>query len=183
MTQPLEISVSELALLHERGKGQLFDVRTPIEYREVRAAHSQNLPLERLNPQSVMQLRNGADKYTYVICQSGKRGAEAQQKLLAAGVPNVINVAGGLEAWIEAGLSVIRCKKTISLERQVRIAAGSLVLVSSLASLVSGSVYFAGIAAFIGAGLVFAGITNSCALGTLIAKMPWNRLRDEPCSL
>jgi rhodanese-related sulfurtransferase len=93
---------------------------------------------------------------------------------------NVINVEGGTEAWLAAGLPVVRGKKVMSLERQVRIAAGAIVLAGAIAALVTGNVYFAGIPAFVGAGLMFAGISDSCAMGLLIAKMPWNQNRAEP---
>ena len=74
-------------------------------------------------------------------------------------------------------MSVVRGKKIISLERQVRIAAGFLVLVGAALALVVHP-YFVGLSAFVGAGLMFAGITDSCGMGMLLAKMPWNRIRD-----
>jgi hypothetical protein len=76
-------------------------------------------------------------------------------------------------------LPVVRGKKAISLERQVRIAAGIIVLAGAVAAMVTGNVYLAGVPAFVGAGLTFAGITDSCAMGMLIAKMPWNQVKDE----
>ena len=84
---------------------------------------------------------------------------------------------GGTLAWDAAGLPVVRGKKTILLERQVRIAAGFLVLVGAVLALVVHP-YFVGLSAFVGAGLMFAGITDSCGMGMLLAKMPWNRIRD-----
>ena len=91
-----------------------------------------------------------------------------------AGYPNVVNVEGGTQACVSAGLPVVRGKKAISLERQVRIAAGSLVLIGAvLAWLVHPA--FIGLSAFVGAGLVFAGITDTCGMGMLLARMPWNQ--------
>ena len=79
-----------------------------------------------------MQARNGsADEPLYVICRSGGRGQQACEKFLKAGFSNVVNVEGGTMACVEAGLPVVRGKKAISLERQVRIAAGSLVLLGA----------------------------------------------------
>ena len=72
-------------------------------------------------------------------------------------------------------------KKAMSLERQVRIAAGVIVLVGAVATITTDNVYLAGIPAFVGAGLIFAGITDSCAMEMLIAKMPWNQVKDESC--
>ena len=80
-----------------------------------------------------MQARNGSkDEPLYLICRSGSRGRQACEKFLAAGFTNVVNVEGGTLACVEAGLPVVRGKKAISLERQVRIAAGSLVLLGVL---------------------------------------------------
>ena len=62
----------------------------------------------------------------------------------------------------------------MSLERQVRIAAGFLVLMGAV---IGHFVHLGGygLSAFIGAGLVFAGVTDTCGMGMLIARMPWNR--------
>ena len=175
-------SISPLELAQRPGPESidLIDVRTPIEFREVRAAAAQNIPLDKLDPHAVMQGRNGdAAKTLYVICQGGTRGSQAQRKFAEAGYDNVVNVEGGTQAWVAAGLPVIRGKKAISLERQVRIAAGLIVLVGSVAALVTGNAYLAGIPAFVGAGLVFAGVTDSCAMGILLSKMPWNHLSGD----
>lgn len=150
----------------------LIDVRTPVEFREVHAAGARNVPLDRLDPAAVP-----AAGPVYVICKSGGRGKQACDRLRAAGRTNAVNVEGGTEAWAAAGLPVVRGKKAVSLERQVRIAAGALVLVgAALAWFVHPG--FVGLAAFIGAGLVFAGVTDTCGMGMLLARMPWNRVRD-----
>lgn len=177
------INVQWLAERDAKGNVEIIDVRTPVEFREVRAAKARNIPLDTLDPHSVMKSRNAsADEPLYVICKGGTRGAKAQQKFNEAGFTNVINVEGGTEAWVRAGLPVVRGKKAMSLERQVRIAAGFIVLVGALLGILVHP-YFAGIAAFVGAGLMFAGITDSCALGMLIAKMPWNQCQDGSCSV
>jgi rhodanese-related sulfurtransferase len=166
------------ALRHEGQATDLIDVRTPVEFREVHVEGARNVPLEKLDPADVMRSRSEADdEPLYVICRSGSRGRQACEKLLAAGCTNVFNVEGGTLACAEAGLSVVRGKKAISLERQVRIAAGSLVFISVLlAWLVHPA--FAGLAAFVGAGLVFSGVTDTCGMGLLLARMPWNRIPE-----
>ena len=183
MTKDTTITVHQLAERDEQGEVEIIDVRTPIEFREVHAASARNVPLDALDPHAIMRARNGAaDTPLYVICKGGTRGAKAQQKFADAGFTNVVNVAGGTEAWAEAGLPVVRGKKAISLERQVRIAAGAIVLVGALLGMFVHP-YFAGISAFVGAGLMFAGITDSCAMGMLLAKMPWNQCKDDSCSV
>src|SRR5258708_36268025 len=120
------ISPKQLAERCKSGKIDLLDVRTPVEFREVDAAEPHTMPLDRLDPATVMQDRNGKrEEPLYLICRSGSRGQQACEKLLAAGFPNVVNVEGGTLAWAECGLPVVRGKKAISLERQGRIAAGA----------------------------------------------------------
>ncbi|MCA9056758.1 MAG: DUF2892 domain-containing protein, partial [Planctomycetaceae bacterium] len=111
--------------------------------------------------------------------KSGNRGKQACEKLEAAGV-HVVNVEGGTQAWEAAGLPVVRGKKAMSLERQVRIAAGAIVLTGVLPSLYNE--HFIWLSGFVGAGLMFAGITDTCAMGMLIAKMPWNQCETGSCS-
>ena len=165
-------------LCTEGRKIDLIDVRTPVEYREVHVQMARNVPLDQLDPTALMQVRNGtADEPLYVICRSGGRGQQACEKFLKAGFSNVFNVEGGTTACVEAGLPVVRGKKAISLERQVRIAAGSLVLLGVGLSFINPA--FIGLSAVVGAGLVFAGITDTCGMGLLLARMPWNQCKDE----
>lgn len=174
------ISPNELAERQQQRNDDLIDVRTPAEFREIHASIAQNVPLDSLDPDRVMTARNGsADQPLYLICRSGTRSAKAYKKFADAGYTNVVNVEGGTAAWEEAGLPLVRGKKTISLERQVRIAAGALVLIGALLGMFVHA-YFAGIAAFVGAGLIFAGITDTCGMGMMLAKMPWNQVKDAP---
>jgi rhodanese-related sulfurtransferase len=157
---------------------ELIDVRTPAEFREIHAEFARNLPLDRLDAQQLSAQRNGSERPVYFICRSGGRGKQACERLLATGAANVVNVEGGTLAWEEAGLAVTRGKKTISLERQVRIAAGILVLTgSTLGALVHP--YWIGLSAFVGAGLIFAGVTDTCGMAMLLARMPWNQVRNS----
>src|SRR6516164_6861724 len=120
-------------LYNGNGKLELIDVRTPVEFREVHVEYARNVPLDRVDPAALLASRNGSkDEPLYLICRSGSRGRQACEKFLAAGFTNVINIEGGTLACVEAGLPVVRGKKVISLERQVRIAAGLLVLLGSL---------------------------------------------------
>lgn len=169
------ISPKELHERRQQGHCDLIDVRTPAEYREVHATDAVNQPLDRLSPEEIMKARNGsADQPLYVICKSGNRAGKACDKFIAAGYQNVVNVEGGTDAWASSGLPVVRGKKTISLERQVRICAGFLVLAGALLGIFVHP-YFAGISAFVGAGLMFAGITDTCGMAMMLAKMPWNQ--------
>jgi len=170
-----------LAKLRSEGKKiELIDVRTPIEYQEVHLEIARNVPLDQLDPTALMKVRNGSgDDPLYLICRSGSRGQQACEKFVKAGFSNVVNVEGGTMACVEAGLPVVRGKKAISLERQVRIAAGSLVLLGVGLSFVHPA--FIGLSAFVGAGLVFAGITDTCGMGLMLARMPWNQIQATTC--
>ena len=160
-------------------KIDLIDVRTPMEFQELHVENARNVPLDQLDPVKLMQARNGSSQETlYVICRSGGRGKQACEKFLKAGFTNVVNVEGGTLACEQAGLPVVRGKKTISLERQVRIAAGSLVLLGAVLSWLVHPA-FIGLSAFVGAGLVFAGVTDTCGMGLLLARMPWNRANES----
>jgi rhodanese-related sulfurtransferase len=170
------ISSAKLAeTIREGKKIDLIDVRTPVEFREVHLDIARNVPLDRLNPENLMRTRNGSSgEPLYVICKSGGRGQQACEKFIKAGFTNVVNVGGGTTACIEAGLPVVRGKATMSLERQVRIAAGSLVLLGVIGSYAVHPCLI-GLSAFVGAGLVFAGVTDTCGMGMMLARMPWNK--------
>jgi rhodanese-related sulfurtransferase len=174
------ISPAELERLCKEGqKVELIDVRTPTEFREVHVEVARNVPLDRLNVAAFMHARDGSvNEPLYVICHSGDRGCQACEKFLTAGFPNVVNIAGGTKACVEAGLPVVRGKKAISLERQVRIAAGSLVLFGAILGWLVNPA-FIGLSAFVGFGLVFSGITNTCGMAMLIARMPWNQCNQN----
>lgn len=165
------VSPRELAALIDRGEvAEIIDVRTPAEYREIHVPQARNVPLDTVNRDHVAD----ASRPTYFICQGGGRSAKACEKVINAGITNVVSVDGGTKAWADAGLPVVRGKKTISLERQVRIAAGSLVLLGVILAWLIHP-YFIGLSAFVGAGLVFAGVTDTCGMAMILARMPWNK--------
>ena len=175
-TEIRTITCKELAVLCTQNEQNVIDVRTPIEFREVHCTYARNTPLDSLDPNSIMAAQpTSEDRPLYVICRSGQRAGKACEAFLKAGFTNVINVEGGTSAWDSAGLPVVRGKKAVSLERQVRIVAGIIVLTGALMSRFVDPNWF-GVPAFVGAGLAFAGITDTCAMGMLIAKMPWNKV-------
>jgi rhodanese-related sulfurtransferase len=176
------ITPQELAALCKNGGAlDLIDVRTPAEFQEVHVEAARNVPLERLDPKAVLEARREkADEPLYVICRSGGRGRQACEKLAAAGAVHVVNVEGGTLACVQAGLPVVRGAKAMSLERQVRIAAGLLVVLGVLLGWLVHPA-FLGIAAFVGCGLIFAGITDTCGMAMMLARMPWNQVKGATC--
>jgi rhodanese-related sulfurtransferase len=163
------------ALIKNTQTVELIDVRTPAEYRDCHIASAQNIPLDSLDPKSVMKSRKLPLKAPlYIICQAGNRSLKACEQFHALGFTQIVNIEGGTRAWQKMGLPVIHGQTSISIERQVRIAAGSLVLVGALLSVLMHPAFIA-LSAFVGAGLIFSGITNSCAMAMILTKMPWNR--------
>ncbi len=172
-----QISPAELAARLAQDSGlTVIDVRTPGEFAELHAAPAKNIPLPDLTPSTLADAGHHApDAPVYVLCQSGARAAKACERLAGAGFDHAVLVSGGTEAWVAAGLPVVRgATRAISLERQVRIGAGALVLLGVVLSqaLHPGFVWLSG---FVGAGLVFAGATGFCGMALLLAKAPWNR--------
>lgn len=157
----------------------LIDVRTPGEYQSVHVESAINIPLNELSKAKLKEVLSEVPSVVYVICQSGGRSKQAAEKLSAEGL-NVVNVVGGTNACLGAGLPVVRGRGVISIERQVRIAAGLLVLIGALLGTFVHPWLF-GLCAFIGAGLTFAGITDWCGMAYFLAAMPWNRGR-RACS-
>ncbi len=169
------ISPEEFAERFRQGRTiDVIDVRTPAEFADVHLTMARNIPLDRLNAVALRKDRTSVDgEPLYIVCQAGGRGARACEELMAAGYANAVNIEGGTRACVAAGLPVIRGKKTISLERQVRIAAGLLVLAGVGLSLIHPALVV--LSALVGAGLVFSGLTDTCGMALLLARMPWNQ--------
>lgn len=170
------ISPARIAELTQDGKAiDLIDVRTPSEFQAVHLAFARNIPLDQLDVSALIQTRNGAGSEPfYIVCHSGARGRQACEKFLKAGFSNVLNIEGGTTACVDAGLPVVRGKKGLPLDRQVRIVIGAMALLGAVFGWFVHP-YFIGLSAFAGAGLIFAGITDACPLAMIMAKMPWNQ--------
>jgi len=175
-----EITPEELSEVSTKSTIDLIDVRTSAEFEEVHSTLAVSLPLDQLTAERVQSMRRSQGPL-YLICRSGGRGKQGCEKLIAAGLTDVVNVTGGTQGWERAGLPVARGRPMMSLERQVRIAAGSLVLIGTLLGLFVDPLFLV-LSGFIGAGLVFAGITDTCGMGMMLAKMPWNQRRPSHCT-
>ncbi|GAA1928967.1 rhodanese-like domain-containing protein [Streptantibioticus ferralitis] len=170
---PARLDVAALRELTKDGSGpRLLDVRTPGEFHTVHIPGAYNVPLDTLREHRA-ELRHHLDEDTVLICRSGARAAQAEQALADAGLPNLRVLDGGMVAWEATGGPVTRGSARWELERQVRLIAGSIVLVSGLIGLAVPGVGL--VATAVGAGLTFAAVTNTCAMGMLLAKLPYNR--------
>jgi len=177
----IEITPQELLERQKAGSIDLIDVRTPAEFEEMHVSFARLVPLDSFDPAKALGEKLKSAEPVYVVCRSGSRGKKACEKLLAAGKNQIFNIQGGTLACAQAGLPITRGRKTISLERQVRIAAGFLVaLGSTLGGFVDPRWFL--LSGFVGCGLMFAGITDTCGMAMMLAKMPWNRRSSSGAS-
>jgi rhodanese-related sulfurtransferase len=173
VTARFTIDVTALRELLADGSGpRLIDVRTPGEFDAVHIEGSYNVPLDLLREHRA-ELRHHLDETVVLICRSGTRAAQAEQALTEAGLPNLRLLAGGITAWEAAGAPVRRPRPRWDLERQVRLVAGTLVLLAVGVGTVFPPATW--LAALIGTGLTVAALTNTCLMGMLLAKLPYNR--------
>lgn len=156
----------------------IVDVRTTAEVNALALPDCLYIPLHELTPERLRaditkSGKNGSS--IYLLCQSGKRAEMAADQLQDQLDAELIIIEGGINALRDAQIPLQQSGKAVmSLERQVRIAAGFLVFSGVLlGSLVNPGFYW--LSGFVGAGLMFAGITDTCMMGMLIARMPWNR--------
>ena len=174
-----KISTVDFSLLCKSGNQHLVvDVRTPGEIAGESLPGSHHLPLQDVCDESIQSLltsQDHGDEPVYLLCGSGMR-AEKAAELIAGTVNNPLWIVdGGINALRNTDVPLLLGDSSvISLERQVRIAAGFLVVLGVvLGAFVNPNFY--GLSAFVGAGLMFAGITDSCGMAMVLAKMPWNR--------
>jgi rhodanese-related sulfurtransferase len=184
------IDSAALQRLIREGRGpRLLDVRTPGEFRTVHIPGAYNVPMATLREHRA-ELLSHLDEDVVLVCRSGTRAAQAEAALAEAGLPNLRVLDGGMIAWETAGAPVNYGSARWDMERQVRLVAGSIVLTTGLAGLLVPGIHLIGTA--VGAGLTYAALSNSCAMGMLLAKLPYNRgprtdirtviaaLRDNP---
>ena len=151
---------------------RVLDVRTPGEFETAHIPGAYNVPLDMLREHRDEILAH-LDQDVVLVCRSGQRAAQADEALRAAGLTNVHILDGGVTAWEGMGFAMNRGRRRWDLERQVRLVAGAIVAVSILVSAAVPGVEWVAFA--IGAGLVFAAVTNTCAMGMLLARLPFNR--------
>ncbi len=168
-----QASVKEInELLASGGECQVIDVREFSEFNAERIADAQLMPLSNFE-KHVDEIDHS--KPVYLMCRSGNRARKAAEKLAAKGFTDIHVIEGGMTAWSGADLPIMKGESKVwSLERQVRFAAGLFVLAGVLLS-VFVSPYFIVLSAFVGAGLMFSAVTDTCGMGMILARMPWNK--------
>ncbi|AMM33591.1 sulfurtransferase [Sinomonas atrocyanea] len=156
----------------------VVDVRSGAEFDSLHIRGSYHVPLPLLS-EHAEEFASRMGTRVVLVCQSGARAEQARKRLAAVGLAGASVLEGGVPAFAAAGGDVVRGAQTWALERQVRMTAGSLVLASILGGrFISPKLRL--VAGGIGAGLTFSAATNSCAMGAMLSKMPWNRSASEP---
>jgi rhodanese-related sulfurtransferase len=158
---------------------RVLDVRTPAEFETAHIPGAYNVPLDTLREHRT-ELRRHLDEDVVLVCRSGARAAQAEEALAGVGLPGLRVLDGGRVAWESSGAPVNRGRETWELERQVRLVAGGIVAAGVLGSVKVPALKW--VAGAIGAGLTGAALTNTCAMGMALSKMPWNRTAS-PCDV
>jgi rhodanese-related sulfurtransferase len=172
-SSPAVIGSAELGdLLNSPRPPRLIDVRTPGEFETVHIAGAYNVPLDLLREHRD-EIGEHLERDVVLVCRSGQRSAQAGATLREAGLVHLHVLDGGMTAWESAGLPVNRGAERWDLERQVRLVAGSIVVSSVLGSIAAPKLKW--LAAGIGSGLAYAALSNTCAMGMLLARLPYNR--------
>lgn len=151
---------------------RILDVRTHAEFDSVHIPGAYNVPLDTLGEHAT-DIQHHVEDPVILVCRSGMRASQAEARLAAVGMSNVKVLEGGMLAWERAGGNVNRAKARWDMERQVRLVAGGLVLAFILLSIWFPAARFG--AGLIGLGLTLAALTNTCAMGMALSKLPFNR--------
>lgn len=170
---PATISAAE-AVQHVTAGGAttVIDVRTGVEYDSDHISGSRLITLDQLE-QRIDEVR-ATPAPRLLLCRTGSRAEMARKTLAGLNVAGLTVIEGGIEAYARAGGETEKGANVMSIERQVRIGAGSLMLLS-LGLGVAVHPLFLALGAFVGAGQVFAGVTDWCGMGLALAKAPWNQ--------
>jgi rhodanese-related sulfurtransferase len=159
-------------LLGADAEVHLIDVRTGPEYESAHIPGSYHVPLDTLREHRD-ELSRHLEQPVVLICQSGGRATQASEHLAESGLPNVRVLQGGMGAWLTTGGDINQGEPRWGMERQVRLAAGLLVVLGAVASLVVRPLV--AIAGFVGAGLTFSAVTNTCGMAAVLSKLPYNK--------
>jgi rhodanese-related sulfurtransferase len=169
-----DVEATALKAWMEQDEAILIDVREPSEHAAEHIPGARLLPLSSFDPARVP---HEAGTKVVLHCAKGVRAAQAGQKLLDAGYTTVYNFRGGVQAWKDAGYTTARAARApLSLQRQVQIVSGSLVLLGTVLG-VAVSPWFLLLSGGVGAGLVYAGVSDTCGMAMLLARLPYNQQR------
>lgn len=164
-------------LIDEGRPPVLVDVSSRAEYADGHAKGAVSIPLAELDRAQIEGCLGGGAGTAhplYLICESGARAEQAAHRLAHAGLHNVHLVNGGTAAWRSQGLPVVRTARVPSLEHQVQIAVGAMILLILAKALLLHPVFHL-LIGLIASALIIAGVSARRPLSALLARMPWNR--------
>ena len=151
---------------------RLIDVRSAAEFRAAHIPSSYNVPLPLLREHKEEFAEPLAEQIV-LVCRTDRRAGEAEQILATSGLSRLHVLSGGITGWQNAGNPVNKGEGRWDLERQVRLVAGSIVAAGVVGStIVPRAKWLSG---GIGAGLMTAALTDSCLMGQMLSKLPYNR--------
>jgi glyoxylase-like metal-dependent hydrolase (beta-lactamase superfamily II)/rhodanese-related sulfurtransferase len=160
------------SLLKQDTQTKILDVRSALEFSQLHIEPSLNIPIDMISAK-INELSQSGQNYL-VLCHTGNRAAMAADMLMQSGIHTVKVMQGGIVHWQKEKLPVIKGQGTMSLERQVRVIAGSLILLGIIMSwLLNWAFIF--ISVFVSSGLIYAGLTDNCLMGMLLMKLPYNK--------
>ncbi len=172
MTAVKKIDPVKAKSLLDSGAAVLIDIRESDEFAREHVAGARHVPLSAFD---AADFRDAQGKVAIFHCASGARTAEATPRILGTAFAEVWQLEQGLAGWKKAGLrTVVNRHMPISIQRQVQITAGAMVLIGVVLGFAVSPWFFL-LSGFVGAGLTFAGISGTCAMASLLAAMPWNR--------
>ncbi len=173
-----EINVFELKNKLEEDQNKkilLVDVREFAEHEEEHIENSKLFPTSEITEEKIKELiKETKDKEIILYCKSGMRSQNALNKFLCCNVENVCILKGGIDSWKSQNFNTKKKASIISLDRQVQLVLGILILLFSLLSIFISKIFLIFLI-FISCGLIFAGSTGKCGLAILLARMPFNK--------
>ncbi|MGQ3684068.1 MAG: MBL fold metallo-hydrolase [Candidatus Loosdrechtia sp.] len=161
-----------LSEIEKNPQTKLLDVRSVLEFDQAHIKDAVNVPIDMIHAK-INELSQSGKSYI-VLCRTGNRSPMAADMLIQSGIHGVKVMHGGVTRWQKEGLPVIKGEGGVSLERQVRTIAGSLILSGILLSWFVHRGFIA-IPLFVSCGLIFAGLTDNCLMGMLLMKLPYNK--------
>ena len=177
---PVMDAASVAEVVEDHPEVRLIDVRTPAEFESVHIPGSYNVPLATLSEHH-RDIGDALSGPAILVCRSGARARQAEMVLRESGMDHLHVLKGGITAWETGGNEVRRGSgEKWGLERQVRGLAGALVFTSALAGLLIQPL-FGLLALGVGAGLTYSALTDTCAMGMLLSRLPYNR--DASCDI
>ncbi|GAB76491.1 Rhodanese-related sulfurtransferase [Austwickia chelonae] len=150
----------------------LVDVRSAAEFRALHIPTAVNIPLPLLKEHKE-DLARALGRQIVLICRTDRRAGQAEEILAASGLSRLHVLTGGMTSWSADSAPVAQGEGRWDLERQVRLVAGGLVVSGVLVSTLAPRAKW--LSGAIGCGLMTAALTDSCLMGSMLSKLPYNR--------